>query len=439
MKVNSFDIFDTIISRQCKNPSDIFDIIENEYPYKNFKELRIQAERMAYEKYKIKMNIDHIYLFFKELSNDDVDKLKKYEIQKEIEYSIPILSNIRKIKKGDIYISDMYLKPAQIIRLLSLHKIPPNRLIVTSGGKADGTVYKTVHKYIDIHTGDNYHSDILMANKYNINAFHTTLSSFTSTENLLYDLGYIEFQKSIRKYRLENPYPERTNEYELYHQQITYNIPVLILFSIEIKKILDTENLNKVLFLTRDCCLLHKIFHALYPDIEIMEYASSRIVHKSPSVGYIDYMKQHYTDKSILIDLHGSFKSGRKLYLDTFGKYPRVHLFIFFNDDVLFDGLTYSLHKNISTHIKSDYIEMLNYDRKGTLIDVVNNIELRAHNENNDDYVKISHDTVLNYLKYIKDIPLNMDTTMMKKIYLNLFKDKNKLSIHKNPLSLKGL
>ena len=439
---NSFDIFDTIIARQCKNPSDIFDIIENEYPYKNFKNIRLESERIAYNQYNINMNIDHIYEIFKSLTNEhiDFDLLKEYEINKELEYSIPITSNINKIKNGDIYVSDMYLKPEHIYKLLSLHNINiDNLLFVTSGGKANGYIYeKLLKKYsIETHTGDNHHSDIVMAQKYKINTCYTTISSFTSTETILYNLGYIDFQKSIRKYRLANPYQEKTNEYELYHQQITYNIPLLILFSIEIKNILDKEILNKVLFFTRDCCLLYKIFNKIYPDIEIMEYASSRIVHKDPSIGYINYMKKHYTEDSIIIDLNGSFKSGRNIYMDTFGYLPRVHLFMCDNIINLYNGLTYTTSntKNVNYF---HYIETLNYDVKGTLLTIIDDIELRSYNENNESYIKISHQTVENYLNCInlRDINLNMDTSIIKDIYLNIFKDNNNLFINKSPSEL---
>jgi predicted HAD superfamily hydrolase len=330
----------------------------------------------------------------------------------------------------------MYLKPEHIYKLLSLHNInTDNLLFVTSGGKANGYIYeKLLKKYsIETHTGDNHHSDIIMAQKYKINTSYTTISSFTSTETILYNLGYIDFQKSIRKYRLANPYQEKTNEYELYHQQITYNIPLLMLFSIEIKQIVDREKLKKVLFVTRDCCLLYKIFNKLYPDIEILEYASSRIVHKDSSIGYINYIKKHYTEDSIIIDLHGSFTSGRKLYMSVFKKYPRVHLFDYDNFSQIYEGLTYTLK---FSYKYVPYIEVLNYDMKGTLYDVVNNIELRKPNENNEKYIKISHDTVISYLQYLnlKDIDTITNTTnLIKDIYFDIFTKKNNLHIHNPP------
>lgn len=57
------------------------------------------------------------------------------------------------------------------------------------------------------------------------------------------------FQKLITRYRLLNPYQEYTKEFIVYNQQITYNIPILIIFSQQINNIIINENLDKVLFL----------------------------------------------------------------------------------------------------------------------------------------------------------------------------------------------
>ena len=56
--VVSFDIFDTLIKRNCFNPTDIFDIVEMKYnenyekKISKFREKRILAEKLARDKYK---------------------------------------------------------------------------------------------------------------------------------------------------------------------------------------------------------------------------------------------------------------------------------------------------------------------------------------------------------------------------------------------------
>jgi predicted HAD superfamily hydrolase len=207
-KVQSFDVFDTLIARKCKEPTDLFDIIEKNLPCRHFKALRIESQRIASSKNGIYTNIDHIYDEYKALNDiADTELLKKAELDYEYEYSIPIVENIKKIKPGDIYISDMYLKKDQIYKLLSKHNInTENSLYVTNGGKSMGTIYEELLRtyYISLHTGDNLHSDIEMAQKYKINTYHTRLSEYTDTENILYNMKLIDLQNSIREFRLKN-------------------------------------------------------------------------------------------------------------------------------------------------------------------------------------------------------------------------------------------
>lgn len=449
LEANSFDIFDTLIARKCKNPWDIFKIIEIEYPYNGFFDLRCKSEKKAYDKYLIHTNIDNIYECFKSLTNENddvIEKLKKFEINTEIEYSIPIVSNIKNIKDNDIYISDMYLKPDHIYKILEKHNINiNNKLFVTSGGKSTGVIYeKILEKYnINLHRGDNLHSDIFMANKNGINTFHTKIHEFTSTENLLYDFKLFEFQKSIRQFRLENPYQENSLNYKLYHEQITYNIPILTFFSFEIKKILDAENRNKVLFLTRDCCLLSKIFNKIFPKVKCINFASSRIIHYKPNIDYINYIKSNYNDEdTIIIDLNGSFWSGRKLYEKICGFYPRVHLLIYDNYKPRFNKLTFSINSiELSKKTFSSYIEAMNYDLNGTLFGFIDNVELRLYNENSIDDIEISHNTFLNFLeKNVNFLELenvsNKYRNFIKVIYNNIFNDNFDLNIHPPPMEL---
>ena len=79
--VNSFDIFDTLIARTVQNPTDIFDIIEATYPYKNYKMLRIQAQNNSNH------TIENIYHNFQLLTEDDdetIANLRFFEIVTEI-------------------------------------------------------------------------------------------------------------------------------------------------------------------------------------------------------------------------------------------------------------------------------------------------------------------------------------------------------------------
>ena len=209
-EVTSFDIFDTLLARTVENPTDIFDIIEKNFPYKNFKNIRIQAQRQSNE------TINSIYNEFKNITNESeniINSLREFELKTEMENTIPIMSNILKIKDGDIFVSDMYLTQFEIRKLLNYHNINENiELFVSSGGKANGTMWEYLIKKYKIisHYGDNYHSDINMAYRYGIKGNYTEIHKFTVLESYLIRNNEFELCKNLRKFRLMNPYTENT-------------------------------------------------------------------------------------------------------------------------------------------------------------------------------------------------------------------------------------
>ena len=265
-EIKSFDIFDTLIARTVKNPIDVFDIVEKQFPYNNFKFIRLQSQNQSSQ------TMDSIYDEFKKITNESdetINKLREFELITEMENTIPIFSNISKIKDGDIFVSDMYLSSNEIRKLLDYHHINKNtELFVSSGGKSDGTMWESLTQTYKIssHYGDNYHSDIMMASRYGIKGVYTESYKFTVLESHLIQNNEFELCKQIRKFRLANPYDENTIEYKIYEQQISYNIPILLFICNKLDEILINENRNTVLFLSRDGCLLTKLFSHLYPQ-----------------------------------------------------------------------------------------------------------------------------------------------------------------------------
>lgn len=397
-EVTSFDIFDTLLARTIENPTDIFDIVEKNFPYKNFKNIRIQAQCQSNE------TINSIYNEFKNITNESeniINSLREFELKTEMENTIPIMSNILKIKDGDIFVSDMYLSQIEIRKLLNYHNINENtELFVSPGGKANGTMWEYLIKKYKIisHYGDNYHSDINMANRYGIKGNYTEIYKFTVLELYLIRNNEFELCKNLRKFRLMNPYTENTIEYKIYDQQINYNIPILLFICNNLDKILKQENRNTVLFLSRDGCLLIKLFSYLYPQYKSIYLHSSRIINRSSNTDYISYLKQNYNkNTTILFDLHGSFESGRTLYMDVFGHLPRIFIFDINIINNYYNGITYISNKC------ENKIEQFNQDYKGTLVNFINNKDIRAPTEINIEYIDIMHNTINLFIKYFDE------------------------------------
>lgn len=410
-QVNSFDIFDTLITRKVKHPTDIFKLIENKYNIENFYQNRIRAEQLSNGQF-----ID-IYNKYKEITgitcNNYINNLQNIEIRTELDNFIPIQSNIIKLKENDIVVSDMYL-PVNVLYYYLLHfgvnkKID---LYVTPNGKSSGYIWNDLIKKYNIlsHTGDNLHSDINMANNFGIKAYYTQIHKHTPLENILLD----DLANILREFRLQNKYNEFSTEYILYDEQCRSNILLLCLFATQINKIMIRENRNKILFSTRDCCLLEKLYNFLFPEHLTLTYYTSRIMNKNYNDEYKNYIKQAYDhEKSIIIDLNGSFESGRKLYMEVFGLLPRVHLLCYNQKCELYDGLTYSC-----LHTLDDYIEVLNSGSHGTVINFYDNKPIFKHIENNIFYINIIHDTISKFIEFIKT--KNLKNNFLTYLYATL-------------------
>ena len=411
--VNSFDIFDTLIARTVLQPNDLFNIIEKNINFENFAKLRIQAQEMSNQSF------DDIYIKFQSLTHIDnykLNNIKEIEIITEINNIMPIMSNINKVKDGDILVSDMYLSKNDIKRLLNSAGFNKNVIIyVTPGGKSSGTIWKKLLDVYNInsHTGDNEHSDINMAKQNNItNTILTNTHKFTTIEKDSLEINP-EYSKFNRKFRLLNPYAEDTDDYMLYNEQASYNIPLLCLICYRLNKILTDENRTTVLFNTRDSCLLIKIFKKLYPKYHSIVFHSSRFININYNDAYIKYIKERYNhDKSIIFDLNGCFGTGRKLFMEIFGKLPRIFIFNFNNGNTKFDSLSFLFET------KFDNIEYYNNDMCGSLINFKyeNGIynDIRTPLDCPINKVKISHKTVEKFVNYIDN-----------NIHINLLKTNN--------------
>jgi hypothetical protein len=395
MIVNSFDIFDTLIARNVISPIDIFDIVGTKLQMHDFKTKRIMAQSQSNQTY------DNIYeklQIILKCNNEYLNYIKELEFQTELENTIPIMSNIIKINDGDIVVSDMYLNESYIRRLLLYHNINKNiKIYVSPDGKSSGYMWSHLLSIYEIklHIGDNMHSDIKMANRYNINSNITNIYKFTYLEQLLLNYNR-NISHIFRKFRLQNPYEEDSLLYKYYEEQINYNIPILLVLSFNIKKILETENRNIVLFITRDGCHLKKFFNKLFPEYTTKDLHSSRIINQNYSQDYINYLLSIYDDNNCIIyDNHGGFQSGYELYIKIFGKLPRSYfLSLILNEN----NMKYINSLSYLTLSLTNHYEFYNVDLKGTLVDFINNKDIRRPLEYKYSLIKLQHDIIDSFL-----------------------------------------
>lgn len=197
MKLYSFDVFDTLITRSTVTPDGIFAVMQNflnkdasvfdgidDFVRNNFYHLRIGAEQVARNTFCVDgiedVTLGQIYevlVIEGQISKDQSKFLQNLEKRTEIDFSIGISENILKIKelieagKRVVLISDMYLDRDTIREMLvKADEIFQNIPIYVSSDKEKknkwtGSLFRLVQEQEQVaysewqHMGDNEHSD----------------------------------------------------------------------------------------------------------------------------------------------------------------------------------------------------------------------------------------------------------------------------------------
>ena len=187
--VISFDIFDTLLTRQVYLPADVFQLIELRLKHDwnldfNFSELRIRALHTTGVE---NPNYDEIYDQFQVLSKLDrqtVEQIKEYEFQLERQLLVvrkdvvDLFEYAKKKQKKIILTSDMYYSSEQLQVMLQEQNITGyDNLFVSCEyrkSKRNGDLYDVVLEQYDkkevLHIGDDKHNDYNQAKNKGIDA-----------------------------------------------------------------------------------------------------------------------------------------------------------------------------------------------------------------------------------------------------------------------------
>ncbi len=295
LKLYSFDIFDTLITRKTAQPIGIFWEIEsklkknkeyqsiNPYLISNFKNIRQTTEnhirdynRSLYDVYDIKF--EDIYNEIAKnysLSNEQKEILMQLEINTELENFVPIKSNIEKIKelvynqKKVVLISDMYHSSETIrLFLLKFDNIFSNIPIFVSSEenltKSSKKLFEKLHKKFNIkyseweHYGDNRFSDYEIPLSLGIKANRFEYPELQLHEKILLEnnIGNIELQKVIGVSKLTRLFKNK-NVYEDFGSN--FIAPILISYCNFILDYSKRHNINTLYFIARDGYILKAI------------------------------------------------------------------------------------------------------------------------------------------------------------------------------------
>lgn len=280
--VISFDIFDTLILRNCRNPVDVFDIVALKIGYESFSSLRIQAESAAREKTENsvkEVSLEQIYDILCQWIDIDKETTMKYEIEAELSlciangYMKKIFDTLRALNKQIIIVSDMYLSKNTLSHILSNCGYYGYEELYVSNeynlSKADGSLYDYLNNIYSgkkiIHIGDNYVSDIENCEKRGWHTFYyPSCKSIghvfsTATESPVGDIysGIVvnKFFNGISSYSIS------------YRHGYTYGGLLAIGYCQWLEEFAKQKRADKILFLARDAEIFETVFRKYVTNI----------------------------------------------------------------------------------------------------------------------------------------------------------------------------
>lgn len=285
--VISFDIFDTLLIRPYLAPCDLFRHIEGKYSLKGFMQERILAEKRAryiHRQQQEDINIHDIYdnicPQYTHLKNIEM------ELEKHILSPNPFIKYFydKAVSSGKtiIAISDMYLPATFLAEVLNKNGLKNIKKIFVSGeyGKCKGSkhLFEEVVKELNttpdkiLHIGDNLQSDYFAAidSGYKALFLEKYIDKFFKTSN-----GK-RYQKLLNKnasldYSVITALTAKnalTTKEKSYWYNLGYNLggPFAVGYVQYIIEQCKLNNINNLLFVSRDGYVLQKIYKILAGD-----------------------------------------------------------------------------------------------------------------------------------------------------------------------------
>lgn len=311
----SFDVFDTLIFRPLSQPTDVFYMIGEQMDILDFKNIRAWAEWDA--RVKCHEKHGHMEVSFEEIwknleEDTGLSAAKGMEIEQQIEgklcyanpFMLEVWNRLIEMEKKIIVVSDMYLPKECIVNILEragfvgAHKIYISNEYRKS--KAGGRLYRKVimdlysvdtdtgmksgkdisrrkgipntnpNGFSIVHIGDNQHSDNHMARGYGIDVYPYPNVNHNALLYRPFDMSYLigSAYRGLVSNHLYNGLYEYSMEYEYGY---LYGGLFVVGYCSFIHDYCKKNQVEKLLFLSRDGDILKQVYDALYPG-ENTEY-----------------------------------------------------------------------------------------------------------------------------------------------------------------------
>jgi hypothetical protein len=274
--VNTWDVFDTLLTRFYIDPIDTLRLVEQKVPQSNFLGRRLQAQSDL-DQVGAPYVLHDIFrrMVVNGMNPSLASALLALEVRIEQEMLFPIRAMVERVEPGDVVISDMYLPDDVIFDLVrdlcGLHDLRP--IVRSNWGKASGTIWPEVmgHYAIRTHFGDNPRSDVEIPAKFGIETSLVENAKPTAWEHTVANLGLPHMALVLRETRLRGV----TNDAGA-AQDIIAGPYLSLLYGFAIWLACNFGDQRRFIFLRRDADDLARIFATLYPAIEATTLDLSR-------------------------------------------------------------------------------------------------------------------------------------------------------------------
>lgn len=299
-RIISFDVFDTLIKRDCANPSDLFGMMQDyskgtKYESASFAQKRVYAEALARkESERCEVTFLEIYKKLGEFySKEACEYYKNLEIcfEKSLCHANKHIKNIYNycVKNKTIIISsDMYLDKEVIEDILRDNGFAGYKKLYLSSElmvtKSNGSLYDYILDELGarnndiLHIGDNKYSDYKQAKRKDI---PSVIIPKVMNSNLIYSSKSFANEDDSKQYNCLGAFIDNHYLYESeYFYQLGYETegPLLCGFVKWLHSRILKNDINKIFFLARDGKIMRDAYSKLItePVDNVYMYGSRR-------------------------------------------------------------------------------------------------------------------------------------------------------------------
>lgn len=330
----SFDIFDTLITRQISHPEIVFDLLEFKHTMRAPAPVELFAQRMdtagrvlmSHRGNRDDVDIDQIYAdmaFFRDSSLE-----KDLEETVSIAHPLGLLLYKYAIKKGKkVFIaSDMYLDSDTIERILRKNGIDYwDHLFLSSVSgkkKETGRMYDLLKAHAKdagiatsgiLHIGDSMHSDVEMARRAGLKAFHFPA---LYDENLSVVSPHVDRNKLSQVGRLWGALSEQSlklwrktavGSAASFYTCLGFEVtgPLAAMMAMFVKQTADECGVSDIVFMARDGRTIKDAFDLLFRDDIASGKYVSRYLHLSRATVVPATFEQNLSSNDVYFLLEG--------------------------------------------------------------------------------------------------------------------------------------